>query len=386
MAAPWLQQCQLEGNKYIPNLFNAYTALDQSNYHGAFSYDEMLCAPVMTKSEARPVTDDDVVFLQKWMQAEGLKRMGRETVHDAIVHLAKEHRFHPVKEWLQALIWDGEPRTIRFAVDYLGCDATQYACEVGEMFLISMVARIFKPGCKADHMLILEGQQGLLKSTVCDVLAGGYFSDALPEIHAGGKEVSIHLRGKWLIEVAEMHAYNKAESTQLKSFVSRTTERYRPPYGRMEVIEPRQCVFIGTSNKDAYLRDETGGRRFWPLRCGDININALRTDRDQLFAEAAHHYHEGVPWWPDRDFERDHIKPEQEARYEEDAWAQPVSEALMGWTETTTASVAKLALGLDWSKLGMVEQKRIAAILQQLGWEKRRTRTGIKWIKGNRLV
>ena len=134
------------------------------------------------------------------------------------------------------------------------------------------------------------------------------------------------------------------------------------------MIEPRQCLFIGTTNRAAYLRDETGGRRFWPVKTGTIKIDDLAKDRDQLLAEAVHLYRSGASWWPDRAFEREHIVPEQAARYEADAWEEKAATYLAGESRVTVSRVAKEALEIELSRLGTAEQRRIAAAMERRGW------------------
>ena len=242
------------------------------------------------------------------------------------------------------------------------------------MFLVALVARAFEPGCKMDYLLILEGGQGIRKSSACAILGGPWFSDNLPDVAGNAKDVAQHLNGKWLIEVSELSAIDKSSAGRLKQFLTRTVERYRPSYGRKEVIEPRQCAFIGTTNEAAYLRDITGARRFWPVKVGidgPVDTDALGRDRDQLFAEAVELYRAGAQWWPDSTFETTVIQPEQEARYEGDAWEMDIREWLERYpqiAQTTITWVAQDALGFEKSRLGTSDQRRITRALDRLGW------------------
>jgi predicted P-loop ATPase len=256
--AGWLADCAKDGRgEPLPSLANAMVALrNDAAVKDAFALDEMQRAPILMRPIAtegsdfrqRPVTDVDVSALQEQLQLAGLRNIAKDTMHQAVDLRAQERAFHPVRSYLDALEWDGVPRLAALFPAYFGADATHYIEAIGPMFMVGMVARIFEPGCKVDHLPVLEGLQGALKSTACQILGGEWFSDSLPDVTAW-KDAAQHLRGKWLIEVSEMHAMNRAEAAQLKAFITRTTERYRPPYGRKEVIEPRQCVFIGTTNK-----------------------------------------------------------------------------------------------------------------------------------------
>ncbi|GEO82599.1 hypothetical protein ROR02_27300 [Pararhodospirillum oryzae] len=352
-------------------------------WEGVIAYDEMACASLLMKPIVRhdgsaavkgpfprPVTDTDLTVAQEWLELAGLKRVAADTVARAMDLRATECGFHPVRDWLEGLTWDGTPRVGRWLADYLGAEATPYAAAVGKMFLIAMVARIMEPGCKSDHMLILEGAQKARKSTVCEILGGEWFSDCLGE-SVTSKDASSHLRGKWLIEMGELHTLSKADVTALKSFITRKTEKYRPAYGRKDVTEPRQCLFIGTTNESEYLRDATGGRRFWPVKVRvthPIETDALARDRGQLFAEAMTLYRQGVPWWPDDTFEAEIIAPEQEARFEVDSWSEAIEDFLRDRSRTTILEVALGALSLERARLGTVEQRRIRAVLMKLGW------------------
>jgi predicted P-loop ATPase len=402
--ALWANELLCDGKgKPYQNFANVMIALRMDPaFVGALEFNEMAQdaillrnVPLVSDKPApdcpRPITDDDVSRFQDWLQHHGLPRIGHITCGQAMHMRAMEFRRHPVREWLQSLQWDQTERLSGWLQTYLGAtaDNVEYLVAIGRMCLIAMVARIFEPGCQADYMLVLEGPQGTEKSRACRALAGKYFSDSLPE-NISSKDARQHLRGKWLIEIAELAAFTKAEIEPLKAFITRTHERYRPPYNRNDIEEARQCLFIGTTNKPVYIKDETGGRRFWPVKCGRINVAALEDDREQLFAEAVDRYLTGEQWWPDAGFEITHIKPQQEQRTESDPWEGTICKYVDGelerqekdlhgnvysagkWPRTdrvTVTQVAKEALGFDTvGRVGTADQRRIASVLDGLGW------------------
>ena len=365
---PWFADCLKDDRgRVFPNLANLMIALRADPvFAGALAFDEMLQAPILQRALPaspkghttggadplpRPLRDADVSDVREYVQHNGFPRMSRDTVHEAVDKRARELSFHPVRQWLDQPRWDGTKRLDGWLKTYLGASGgDEYLKAIGPMFLISMVARVYRPGCKVDYMLVLEGEQGVAKSQACAILAGRWFSDALPA-DIKGKDASQHFRGKWLIEVGELSAFTRAETEALKAFVTRDTERYRPAYGRLEVIEPRQCVFVGTTNSLGYLKDETGGRRFWPVPVGKIDLEALRRDRDQLFAEAVARFKAGEEWWPERDFERRVIKPEQDNRQEPDPWEGPIAAYVEGRDEVNvTESHAPPSISRPWPK------------------------------------
>ena len=377
----WAQHLQRDDrSEALNNLANALTAMRSApELSGCFAYDQMQRAAILVKPVPkgrddlpRPVQDGDVSQVQEWLQRHDLRRVGKDTTHQAVDCRAEENAFHPVRDYLNGLKWDKTPRLYSWLHHYLGTEMSDYTSGIGTMFLVSMVARIFRPGAKVDYMLILEGAQGAGKSTAGAILGGAWFSDSLPDIGSDAVRLAQHLRGKWLIEIGELSAMGKAEAEELKSFITRQEECFTPKYGRREVREPRQCVFLGTTNRAAYLRDETGARRFWPVKVGTIDTARLARDRDQLFAEAVHQFQRGVRWWPDAAFEAEHIRPQQAARHEDDAWQHAIADwPIAAQRHVTILQVARDALHIETAKLGTADQRRIAAALERLGWRRR---------------
>jgi predicted P-loop ATPase len=307
----------------------------------------------------------------EWFQEAGIPA-GSGVVGAGIQTVAMENRFHPVRNYLDGLRWDGQERLDTWPTTYLGAPDTPYVRAVGSRFLTSAVARIFEPGCKVDHMLTLEGPQGRMKSSALRVLAHPWFTDHLSKV--GTKDAALELAGTWLVEVSELDALAKAGQSAIKSFLSRQVDRFRPPYGRRLTTQRRQCVFAGTINPNGpYLKDRTGARRFWPIACGIIDLDALRRDRDQLWAEAVVRFRGGNPWWLESPELESLAGREQEQRMEiDDPWSEGIERWLVGRTDVSIGEVLIGALGKPRGVWTQAMQNRVATVLQANGFQRYR--------------
>lgn len=321
-------------------------------------------------------TDDDDLHLQAWLQRQGIDVRQRGVVADAVSVASKGWIVHPVREYLRSLTWDGEPRLQISMQEYFGADGDpRYLALVGRKFFIAAVARVVQPGCQVDHVLVLEARQGAGKSSAIGKLAEPWSTDGLGDLHS--KDSAIHLSGVWIVELAELAALRRSETEAMKAFLTRRTDRYRPPFGRRAVDVPRQCVFVATTNEAQYLRDPTGNRRFWPVRCGEIDLAAIERDRDLLWAEAVHRFDAGEPWHPVGD-EKSLAAAEQEDRVLVTELEQQVAEyldklAAAGIDEVTTSEVFSSALNID--PASEVERtvrlgRPVADAMQRAGWRK----------------
>lgn len=370
-----------------PCVANLITILLRDEWRGRIQYDELQCRPIISGPTIaghrgpfpRWWRDTDDTNLCEWMQTTlGMVSLKPTAILPAVASVAERQRVHPVREYLRGLRWDGTLRLDTWLTTLLGVVDSPLHRSMGARFLISAVARVQVPGCKADHMLILEGPQGRGKSTALAALmpTPDWFLDDLGDL---GKDSAERIQGRWIVEVAEMDSMSKAETTRVKSYVSRQHDTYRPAYGHWAQRFPRQCVFTGSTNEDHYLRDASGARRFWPVRCHTIDVDGVARQRDQLWAEALARYEDGAQWWLDAG-EVAEAEKEQADRYEADVWHDEIAEWLLGQEEVSVAGVLDY-LKIDRGHRTQFHLNRVARTLQFLGWRRfRSSGTGRPWV------
>lgn len=371
-----------------PLLANAMTAFRAPEWAGVLVFNEFTLA-LETRKEpvfggiAGKWSDHEDRLAAEWLQHEGIC-VPPEVAGQAAQAVSRDHTYHPVREYLNSLQWDGTRRLDGWLNLYLGVEPNDYSKAVGERYLRSAVARVMEPGCKADCCLILEGEQGIKKSTALKTLGWPWFTDEMADL--GSKDSALQTRGVWLIEIAELDGMTRADVGKIKAFMSRAVDRFRPPYGRHLIESPRQCIFAGSVNHGAYLRDETGGRRFWPVACTRVLIEELTRDRDQLWAEAAATYQSGASWWLDTPDLIRHAEDEQSQRYEESAWDGVIfdwaDERINGgYDSVSVAEILDLCMHKKASEWSRADEMRIAGALKRAGWKRYRayTPSGLRW-------
>ncbi len=377
----------MRGDKPVINLYNTTVYLGRN-------LDSILPGLAHNRMTGRDewrdgqITDAVVSIARMALEKRGLETVGKDLVADAAQAVARKLAYHPIRDYLDGLRWDGVPRLDSWLVRHVGAVDTPYTRAVGRKFLLAMVARVKQPGCKHDHTMVLSGPQGQEKSAACRIIAGAeYFSDTLPSILGDKTDAIRHLQGMWLVELAEMAPSRKSDAEDLKAFLSGAVDRVRMPYAKFAEAFPRQCVFIGTTNDDQFLRDATGGRRFWPVAVQQvIDTVSLAAERDQLFAEAVDAFKAGEPWWLDREFEAEHAAPVQAAAYVADSWGDDVALWLDNShdesgvkMEVTVSQVLSDALDINSGRHSMADQKRAGDVLRQLGWIKVKTKNRNVW-------
>jgi predicted P-loop ATPase len=251
-------------------------------------------------------TDTDDANLRVWLEKH-YDITGKEKIADALTAVLTRHSYHPIRDYLNGLTWDGVPRLDRIIIDYMGAEDSELNRAMSRKHFVAAVARVFNPGCKYDYCLIMSGAEGIGKSTLLSVMGGRWFNDSITTLE--GKEGMEQLRRAWVVELGELSSIKRSDVEQVKAHLSKQVDIYRAAYARRVLEHPRQCVFCGTTNEALFLKGDTGNRRFWvipvvaELRKYKDWSEAIRRDRDQLWAEAVHYYKQGEPLYLSEELE-----------------------------------------------------------------------------------
>jgi hypothetical protein len=350
--------------------------------HDIFHDIKLITAPDGVTAKLGPKLSDPICRAVRRRSARVFRAdFGIENIRQALEAACEANQFDPICDYLAELRWDGRPRLEGWLTTYCGAENTPLNCAFGRKTLIAAVRRARQPGCKFDHMLVLEGPQRAGKSSVCKILAGGAdnFSD-LPILHENSQKQQEQLAGRWFYEIAELVGMRRTDVETLKGFLSRTNDRGRVAYGRFVKDQLRRGIFIGTTNDAEYLRDPSGGSRFWPVKVGvvsAIDLDALTSDRNQILAEAAHYEAKGesliVPekLWPV-------AAVAQEARLMKDPWEDKLAgvagEIVKGDGESWEERISTIDVLEQYLQLPTVHQtdfsaKRAATAMRKLGWQ-----------------
>jgi predicted P-loop ATPase len=339
-------------------------------------HDKLLIGGQPIGQYAGELSDHACVYLRQLIDRQYSFDPGREKTFDACLQLCLENRFDPINDYFDSLEWDGVERVSEWLSTYLGAENTELTRAIGKIALVAQVRRAKEPGCKFDQIIVLEGEEGVEKSTALLTLAGGAenFSDQTI-LGQGDKEQQELLRGVWVYEIADLSNIRKAEVEHVKAFASRTHDRARPAYGKVRVDLPRRGVIWATTNNSEYLKSQTGNRRFWPIPVAvlrPIDIDSLARDRDQLFAEACALEAAGTSIVLHKELWGAAAK-EQEERREADPW-EDILRSVRGIDCDGEERILSQRLLVEHLSIPRERQKhadllRVGTAMRRLGWK-----------------
>lgn len=319
----------------------------------------------------RPLEEADLIDARLILEGHSYE----PTVTDllpALIRHARENTFHPVRDYLRSLKWDGTLRLDYWLQQCLGAPNTAFNKLAGRKTLIAAVARAFKPGCKVDTVLVLEGPQGVKKSTAIEVLFSEVWAAESVNLFDQHNKMVMSMMGAWVVELAEFVAVTKRDQNAVKGMLSMRVDKVVLPYAKIASEHPRQCIFFGTINpgETGYLTDGTGNRRYWPVEVVKADLDLIRARRDQLWAEATKAFFADEPWWLDGEGEAKLAQDEASDREKIDVWDEILALKIdnEGITSTTLAAALQ-AIGVPNERMDERAHTRVAGCLRRLGFE-----------------
>lgn len=362
--------------KPVQNADNVLRIIERSdNLKGIVWYDEFhkKIFTNHTNGIIREWSSEDTTKFTIYLQrAKGMHSATELMVEQAIVVYAHTLVRNEPKDWMETLRWDGVNRIEQFIPECFGVIDSDYSRSVSKNFWLSIIARVYSPGCQVDNMVVFESIQGLGKNRALRAIGGKWHAENSES--AASKDFFMVFSGKLIVEIAELSAFSRAEVARIKQIISAPVDRYRPPYGRVMQDFPRSNIFVGTTNENEYLRDSTGGRRFWPVRCHRIDVDMIDKMRESLFAEAVARYKNGENWYS---ISKSEAQEQQNLRLQLDPWEEEIEHYLFSREETTISEVAREFLRIPISDQDMKTIRRIGIILDKIGFEKQRKQMGL---------
>ena len=357
----------------VPTLSNAVRILTEDpRWNDRLRFNDFSS---VVELDGQVITDTAESGAALWLDRVYGLQVATNRASEAAIYVAHQHSYHPVRDYLRQVVWDGQERADLLFTHYAGAEDNELNRELGRRFLISAVSRIFNPGSKVDCCPVLVGKQGVRKSSFLRKLAikPEWFSDSALDIGGNMKDAYQAIQGVWMYELAELASIRPREAETVKAFISAQVDRFRPSYGRHVITRERQVVFAGTTNGAEFLSDSTGNRRFWTIEVGEIKLLELGRDVDQIWAEALKLWRDGERWWLEENGAQ-MLEEAQETFRQVDAWEQGTLVFLKRTTGEFTARDVMKDLGFEDHQMTKSASMRMAAVLQRLGCRRSRRR------------